>query len=503
MLALLNSDLSLLLKSSPGTGKSLATSLFLLSNTQSSSLKQNIPFITNLLLVPNPYLASQYYTQISKLLKDSPLNTHDVVQSVFRTDSEGEEKQIRLLKQHPGPHILIGTPTRILDILASQYRSDLPLFNLSSIVLDEADVLIPKSQVFSVLKRTNNVEHDHSTSIPTQVLLNHIIPWRNTYVRQNCETFVPLKFLIESSNAKNYLKVVAIKNNWINGRPMPRLGTDSETNLKQEIPNDVSSYFTTYNPLTGDLIDTDYDVSEILPNFDDKALKAVSDLSRRRVSQHVKEHAALSDKEKNLLFKDYADALLHTMNAADGIDQVENLENTNKQERKRAMVVVPEAFSIASFSKILEQHHGIKGAMVSTKQNDCGFYYTNNDESVKIDHETFFKTVSKENEPDVLIVRARQTAGMDFPGLDRIYAIGWDSILLAKLYLTVAGRSRAAPAQEKGELGNKGLWKPATDPQQTKFVVVSLIEQANDMRYNILIAGMMKKLAVEQTKLFK
>lgn len=501
MLALLNSDLSLLLKSSPGTGKSLATSLFLLSNTQSCTLKQNIPFITNLLLVPNPYLASQYYTQISKLLKDSPLNTHDVVQSVFRTDLEGEEKQIKLLQQHPGPHILIGTPTRILDILASQYRSDLPLFNLSSIVLDEADVLIPKGQVFSVLKRTNNFEHDHSTSIPTQVLLNHIVPWRNTYMRQNCETFVPLKFLIESSNAKNYLKVVAIKNNWINGRPMPRLGTDSESNLKQELPNDVCSYFTTYNPLTGDLIDTDYDVSEILPNFDDKALKAVSDLSRRRVSQHVKEHAALSDKEKSLLFKNYADALLRTMDAADGINKVENHADTSKQ-RKRAMVVVPESFSIASFSKVLEQCHGIKGAMVSSKQNDCGFYYTNNDKSVKIDSETFFQTVPKEDEPDVLIVRARQTAGMDFPGLDRIYAMGWDSILLSKLYLTVAGRSRAAPAQEKGELGNKGLWKAATDPRQTKFVVVSLIEQANDMRYNILIAGTMKKLAVEQTKLF-
>lgn len=551
MLALLNSDLSLLLKSGAGTGKSLATSLFLLSNSPTLSTS-TIPSVTNLLLVPSPSLAFQYYTQISKMLKNSPLNINSVVQHVSRTDQQGEQKQIDLLEQYPGPHILIGTPTRILDILSSPKKSALPLFNLSSIVLDEAETLIPKAQVFSVLKRTNNLEHDHSKSIPTQILLNHIVPWRNTYVEQNSKVFVPLKFLIESSNASNYLKVVAMKNKWISGRPMPRLGTDEQDHDyagfdKQELPNDVSSYFVTYNSSTGQLTDTDYDVSSVIPEFDTNALKAIADLGRRRVSQNVKEYASLSKQSREKLMEDYADALSKTMalssnvKANDGENPKES-ENAKKEgnvpapKPKRALVVIPEAYSLPLFLSVLEKRHGIKGASIWTKHNECKFYYKNEQgDAISIDTDTFFKQQqqqqseeasqkqddsreekdlkekTKENEPSVLVVRAREVAGLDFPGLDHIYAIGWDSILQSKTYLTVAGRSRAASAHEKErrvesprqqQQGSDEPTKSVMEPKQCKFVVISLLENTEDMRYNILIAGTMKKLSVEQKKMF-
>lgn len=438
---------------------------------------------------------------MSKLLKDSPSNIHEVVQYVFRTDSEGEEKQIQLLKKHPGPRILIGTPTRILDILSSQYKSTLPLFNLSSIVLDEADVLIPKGKVFTVLKRTNGSESDRSKLIPTQILLNYIIPWRNSYARENNKVFTPLKFLIESSNASNYLKVVAMKNKWITGRPMLRLGTDTENNVKEQLPNDICNYFVTYNPLTGDLTDTDLDISKALPNLDSNALKIVSELNNRRVYQHLKEYSSLNESARTTLLQVYSDALVKTMKLADGAsDSVKSL-------KKRALVVVPEAYSIPTFLSVLEKSHGIKGASVLTKENDCRFFYTSElGDEISIDTQTFFKEQPfeefEDGVPDVLVVRARQVAGMDFPGLNRIYALGWDSISLPKLYFTVAGRSRAAPAQEKGQVGAVGLWKSPEDQQQGKFVVISLIENTNDIRYNVLIAGSMATLSVKQTRFF-
>lgn len=499
MLSLLNSDLSLLVKSEFGTGKSLANALYLLSNTPAKHA-QNTPFITNLLLVPTPYLAVQYYKIFAKLLKNSREPIHNVVQYVFRDKAECEQKQIDLLKTHPGPQILIGTPTRILDILSSDNRLYLPLHKLSYIALDDADQLIPSRDFFAEVRRKNNSKHDHSKNIPTLLLLNHIIPVRNTYMRQERDVFIPLKFLMESSTAGNYLKVVAMRNKWIEGRPMLRLGTDSiGGEYRNRMPNDVNSYFVSYNPLTDELTDTNYDVSSVIPQFDSKSLDVISELNARRLPKHVSDYAAMSKSQRLKTLSLYSSALAKTIQS--------DSEQDSHGNRRRALVVVPEAFPIKTFAEVLEETVGIKSARLDTQNNTCGFFYRNGEEEVEVDSETFFKQLATEGSeydklPQVLLVRAKQCPGVDLPGLGRIYALSWDSILSTKLYQTVAGRCRVAPTHERGETEAKGHWKPAQDPEQGKIVVVSLIEETNDMRYNMLIAGSMFKSGIQQTKFF-
>lgn len=505
MLALLNSDLSLLVRSHPGTGKSLATVLFLLNNTAPSPLKQDAPFITNLLIVPTPDLAIQYYNLISKLIENTPLDIRNVAQYAFRSDAEGEEKQLELLQSHPGPHIFIGTPTRILDILSSKSRGLLPLSNVCSITLDEADQLLPSQGLYNKVKMTRKVAKHKPASIaqsPTQILLDHVVRWRDSAVKQNSSVFIPLKFLMESSTASSHLKIIASRSNWIAGRPMLRLGLDAfGGGLRNRGPNDVCNYFITFNPFLNKLEDTDYDVSSILPTFDENTFNVVREFNEQRVKDHIKEYSALNQNQRQNLISLYAAALARMMKA--------DAEKDSSKTRRRALVVVPEAFSIASVLSILKEQHGITGAYSKTFGNTSGVFFQKDTDSkpIAVDTNTLFTKPIEEGDgdkglPDVLVYRARGTVGIDFPGLDRIYALSWDSILSSKLYLSLAGRCRAAPIRERTSLENSGFWKPPSDPEQGKFVVISTVDETNDMRYKMLLNVSMSKIGIAPQKFF-
>lgn len=505
MISLLNSDLSLLIRSHFGTGKSLATALFLLSHSLPVPLQRDFPTITNLLVVPTPALAIQHYQTIKKLIENSPLKLHDIAQCIFRADEKSEQMQIDLLKSNPGPHILIGTPTRILDILSSKNRADLPLFNLSCIALDEVDNLLPARNVYTALKRTHSFSHDHRNNIPTQVLLNHIVPWRNAYVKQHSDMYIPLRFIMESSTASKYIKVLSMQNKWISDRPMLRLGSDhQEEKPKNRLPNDVDSYFVSYNTLTGELTDTDYDVSSLIPQFDEENLEILSELNERRLKEQVKSYSSLTAKEKLTIMKIYASALARVLEMESKSDKSNN--------HPRALVVIPEAFSISAFSEVLKETEGIIGAIETTCENSYGYSYKMPDDPtpIMIDTNTFFveqKIPNNENInnklfPQVLITRAKKCLGLDFPGLNRIYAMSWDSILSSNIYLTLAGRCRVAPAAERNETGITGPWRPHKSLEQGKIVVVSTSNETSDMRYKILLAGIVARVEATPQKFF-
>lgn len=502
LLSLLKSDLSVLAASPPGTGKSLATALFLLSHTPDKLLQSDTPSISNLLIVPTPDLASQYYNIIKKLTSKSGINENQVVQCIYRADAESERKQIELLKKYPAPHVLIGTPTRILDILSSPNLKLLPLFNLSFIAVDEADRLLPKICLYSSFEKNNKfVAKDFKHSVPTQVLLNFLVPWRDNYVSANNDYFFPLRFLLESSTASNNLKLICSKNNWIKGRTMLRLGTDKVGGeMRERIANDVSSYFVSFNPQTGILTDTNFDISNIIPEFDDKAFDIIGEMNDRRKKDYMRKFSKLSKDGKTNLLKLYAIALARTIEL--------DFEKSKETFKRRSLVIIPEGYSIDYFLEILKKHTGITGARSRIIDNKCAIFYNKSEnELAEIDPETFFSTKinpDKPNDelPQVLVYRASECVGLDFPDLSRIYVLSWDSILSSKLYLSLAGRCRVAPIDERGEKSQTGSWKEPTDPEQGRCVVISTTDELNDDKYRALLIGSMKKIAVNNSKYF-
>lgn len=507
MLALLNSDLSILVRSCAGTGKSLATALFMLSFPGQTSnanggagMGGNGPYITHLLIVPTPDLALQYYQIFEKLLKDTPLNIHKVVQHIYRCDEVREARQISLLRAHPGPRILIGTPTRILDILASpDLRDTLPLNNLATVAMDEVDQLLPRKDVFMNPKTQHHTAKDDHAAlrVPAQILLNHVVPWRNTNVKAgNKDYFAPLRFIMTGSTASSYAKLVALRHGWITGRPMLRLGLDNTGGeFRKRLPRDVSNYFVTYDASLDSLKDTVLPVLDDAVVRDDKFLDAVRGINERRKKEILKESSILKPAAKQELLHKYVDGLCKLLKADAA---------TSGGDQKRALVVLPDSFSISAFLEVLKSRGGVLGGTSRFSEHESGAVFTNSmGQSVPIDTQTLFlpadhpdapppptTTAAGQELPQVLVYRAKGAAGLDFPGLARIYALSWDSILSSKLYTSLAGRCRAAPISERQdrrssssltstneEEEEEDQWRPSQDPAQGRLVVLTLADE--------------------------
>ncbi|CAO1624713.1 unnamed protein product [Parajaminaea phylloscopi] len=136
--------------------------------------------IASLILVPSNELASQYVEWTKSLLPPAMReNHHSVIQSLVRgaTDSTPDAQMDRLVAKPP--HILVATPRRALEILATPGgASMLGLATLRTVVLDEVDALLDLPGRFPHQKVIwKNLQHPP----PGLRLLNEIMKVRATY----------------------------------------------------------------------------------------------------------------------------------------------------------------------------------------------------------------------------------------------------------------------------------------------------------------------------------
>jgi len=149
LLSELTKGCSVIAHSKPGTGKSFAISVWLLTLARSMRLtaeKGNKPLTTTALsIAPNTELVQQYHAHVTALLEATGsqaimANPAGFVQALHR--GEGLAEKIELLNTHRHPHILIATPTVLLDILSSKDPAtrDLVDYNsLKAIVVEQAE----------------------------------------------------------------------------------------------------------------------------------------------------------------------------------------------------------------------------------------------------------------------------------------------------------------------------------------------------------------------------
>lgn len=116
-----------IIQSETGTGKTLT---FLLP-----ALQEQLPGLTTLVLIPTRELAVQTYHQAKKLSINGRDKRAKRVMVVFSGDTENEDDTFADVR----PHILIGTPKRVLQLLDTN-KKDFAL--LRRVVLDEVDKLL-------------------------------------------------------------------------------------------------------------------------------------------------------------------------------------------------------------------------------------------------------------------------------------------------------------------------------------------------------------------------
>lgn len=137
---------SLLAKSPTGSGKTHAFLIPLIQKTDMS-----LPRLQSIIVAPTRELARQTYAFAREFCRYFPKFTVRLFTSEADV-SDNEEG----LSSGKAPHMVIGTPGRLNDILAAKHL--LNLHNVRTIVLDEADMLLdlgyfePIESLFSVLK---------------------------------------------------------------------------------------------------------------------------------------------------------------------------------------------------------------------------------------------------------------------------------------------------------------------------------------------------------------
>ncbi|KAJ6509427.1 P-loop containing nucleoside triphosphate hydrolase protein, partial [Mycena vitilis] len=131
------------LQDQTGSGKSFGLVLALLNKTRAVTSHSQEPAITSIFVVPHRDLAYQFHQWVERLFAPTtpagrPSSINSIAQVLVR---DGQQTDLTVLRQNP-PHLLFATPHALLDACADDSDA-LQLKTLSTIVLDEADYLVP------------------------------------------------------------------------------------------------------------------------------------------------------------------------------------------------------------------------------------------------------------------------------------------------------------------------------------------------------------------------
>lgn len=150
-----------IIRSETGTGKTLT---FLLP-----ALHEQLPGLTTLILVPTRELAVQMHHQAKKLITNSRDKRARRVMAVFSGCSEDENKSEQETLTDFRPHILIGTPKRVLQLINTNKKEFL---SLRRVVLDEVDKLLLLAHKRSARKQAARERHPRPTTLIVEQLLS-------------------------------------------------------------------------------------------------------------------------------------------------------------------------------------------------------------------------------------------------------------------------------------------------------------------------------------------
>lgn len=187
-------------------------------NFSRSMNAQNQPTTTVIILVPTKDLAIQYHYWITKILETSvkdPKKSAKIAQTLFRTNTDGEQTQEQLLQDNPNPHIIISTPTRMLDMI-SQKAELFDIDNLKSVILDEADDLVQPPE------KVNTKKPRHPTS--GEILLDWIFQKRS--VSENREF---MKLIAISATLTKQFEAFIFEKGWLGTHPVDTRTLQSRT----------------------------------------------------------------------------------------------------------------------------------------------------------------------------------------------------------------------------------------------------------------------------------
>ena len=172
-----------IIHSETGTGKTLT---FLLP-----ALQEQLPNLTTLILVPTRELAVQMHHQAKKLITDGrDKRARRVMVAFSGGGEENEEEQSQNTLSTVRPHVLIGTPKRVVQLL-NKNRED--FVSLRRLVLDEVDKLLLLPDRRSARKQAVREVHPR----PAKLIVEKLVGLKRRYKTQFIATSATVDYRIK------------------------------------------------------------------------------------------------------------------------------------------------------------------------------------------------------------------------------------------------------------------------------------------------------------------
>lgn len=425
-LSIVNSQISLIWNSLPGCGVSTALDVALLSkrdriNVMGSKNPRDWG-VNHLLVVSSELAGRQHLQRLSDMARahNEALDTSEMVQLIHRTSPEAEKEQLALLRKFPSPQVLITTPTRLMDVLQSDFRDRLNLRQLSSLFIDDADVLLPQEK-FIMKSKTQKVS---SHTKPIVELGDYIASLRNGYMRSELVEFPPLQVVFAGATLKPFHKRLLASLGWSEGRPVADIGLSYHKNARAA-----------YNTPAPDV-----DVRIVSKTTAKSALENVllPPINLGLAMEELQDVVSVSSERQNYLKMKFA-AIQDFY--SDRYTQVMQRRHYNKdifldptyfaaasdvirsRPSERALVLTTQSFKADKYKEAFARV-GVNAAHVADLDPAKMSEFCS----------TFFDTpVDPENEatrdlPQAIVCNLRQFKGIHLSGLSNVIVLGWESL---------------------------------------------------------------------------
>ncbi|KAI6047726.1 P-loop containing nucleoside triphosphate hydrolase protein [Pisolithus marmoratus] len=426
-----------------GSGKSFAVMLALLSqrrvfisDCQNDGKKSTKKGITTLLIVPHRDLAYQYLHWIHSIVTAGNKLSLSTVSSIAKvlvrgSHSESADKNFSHLIVSPSsdlspllrdpPHILIGTPTAIMDVIL-RARESLQLDTLSTVVVDEVDSLLecaPSHTSRNTRRKIQNKIEKHPLvlrQIMDVVLRNREV----NHSQSNCDSCVrrpQLVFL--SATMRSRLRKALFGFGWLKlGHVVSLVNAPSKSHPAHAL-NRVA-------------------IHHVLVVSEDGSIKNLPGVRPREIVEkdlgmESDQDMGLTENENALVYEedvmvDESDADILDVPLAINPGMLEAVATTFALDVPQvALLVLPATASVRKVIFELRQL-GVDARALDLLGSAADFIHLRSQDDVATDNPTLF------------VSTLSTTRGIDFPELSHVFLLGVPQGRSGDAYLHVAGR---------------------------------------------------------------
>jgi len=402
-------DKHVFFRAETGTGKSFIMAMWALNLNR--SLNDAIvprPTTTVLIIVPNPDLAIQYHYWISRILSSSfkaMTKIANLAQVFYRGNEDEEERQEQRLRENPHPHVIISTPTRLLDLL-HEHAERFDLDHLKYIFFDEADEIIqPPSPTV-----TKAIRHAQ----PGEILLDWIWKKRAAATETHQEAQYPRLVAVSSTLSYNFKDYMIER--FISKDKLVSKGLQRESAI-QPTPRNKTDHFVILVSLNkSDDPTSTPDRIVIQPALLPRATLH-DNIRRRPLPSNLREAAEESEYPPNYL-------------AIPAVQRL--LRETGVQ---KALAIVPHGSSKADFVWAC-QYFGLIGAEELRFNPDA------------LGQGDLHNTRASAENPTVLVAHTKEIRGLDLKGIEMAFIMG--EFGTVEDYVHIAGRTGRHHGQRGG-----------------------------------------------------